>query len=151
MTPPHFIAALAVCCLAMAPTQARLVAQPSTEELAGLADVVCIAEVLTVTPTGRTGRKSLGQHEVPTLEYSAQLRVLDTEKGAPAQTIEFRFFNVKLYDGLKMDSPADISLRPGGKYRFYLYRGKDAPYYLNVLEGRYDDMPAVQRIPAARP
>ena len=126
--------------------EGRLMQAPASEELERRATVVCVATPIEVQKTEVRGKKTYRQEELPTVQHRAILRIIATRKGQAPPSLEFRYWKIdwKVMGGVWIkNGPWEVGLSVGQKYPFYLTKADNASYYVSVLDGQYDDGPAV--------
>jgi len=114
------------------------------DELMTRASVVVNAIPLQIAPTGEHGRK--GDSEAPTRLVLAHLKVIGVVKGSAPGEIELRYpvLDIDAFRGALINSPADIALETGRRYRFYLREAPGQGAYVGALDGEIDDAGAVE-------
>lgn len=125
-------------------SSARIVNQPSPEELANKSTLVCNGTPTEIATNGETSLKPHSAFNLQTLGYWAKIKVLKVLKGDPmVSTITLHYFH--LAPGVEIgNGPIEICLETGKRYRFYLRQEKDSTTYAPCLMGDFDDGPSVE-------
>jgi hypothetical protein len=114
---------------------------PTSEQLNAQAPVVCNGEVISTAYIGPNlvsvyaGGVSAGY---PETWMAARVKVLHVFKGSAPAEIIFKY-RVPQPDALLMDSPIQMHLAVGERYRFFLKPGSAKGEFIIVLDGRIDD------------
>ncbi len=117
------------------------------------APIVCNGEVIELENTLEKGMAVLPHYEknfcIPVEFWKAKIKVLSTFKGKVPDEIELRFPQIDQHPlndktTIISDGPIQISLKPKGRYRFFLEAVPGQKWYVGVVDGDFDDGYAVQ-------
>jgi len=118
---------------------ARQMRQWTPESLVGESSYVCNGLVLRVAPNGETSNK----WDISTIGYSAEIKVLKSLKGNPiSNLIVVRYFHTD--PNRYSNGPEEICLEQGKRYRFYLSKDDNNPFYVPCRATGVDDGDSVE-------
>jgi len=134
-----------LCALSSPSLSARIVLPPLPDALAKQSALICNGQVESIT---ETGTDKTGSHPWDSVTHlTAKIKVLHVFKGQAPAEIEIKYNSGP---GL-INGPIQISLEKDKRYRFFLKSGPVAPFYISVLDGKYDDGFAVEALAPKEP
>lgn len=128
------------------------------DQLEPVASVICNGRVISVQETKE--KKDFQCPEVaPSLHSKevvmlAKIKVLHVFKGQAPDFIEFRYRTLALsttQTTVIVDGREHVNLQENGRYRFFLRPADRTGCYVDALEGKYDDNPAVEALAPTEP
>jgi hypothetical protein len=125
---------------------ARGVRVPGPDELAAQSTLICNGLVESIAEDG-TDKGHVNPWESVN-HFTAKIKVLHVFKGDAPAEIEIKY---PLGPNGLGNGPIQIQLTAGARFRFFLKSGPNAPYYVGVLDGQYDDGFAVEPLSPQEP